>query len=325
MDKTIASVTVAAIILLLILASCLWYKRCVPSLRDDILYMMRAPRLYKLLGAAGIIFFSIAGIAFLFEQENYLFPFIFFFCAVFFYVYFLLAALLWRCVIKEDSLTFYNPLLPTKEIKFYEIDFVHFTDNSLSLISGGKTLVAYRGKKKLFTIPEDTSGFSFLCALLYEYGKLEYIPHPSATKEPLAHIPVVESFSITKATEEIVRSVVGDALLIPVSAYILWDRTEFELIYQIIAVVFLILCLDDLFQTLSWKVTVDYRTISIRYFIGIVKIYDIREITKVEEQKVHIILYAGEKKIAKIAKESQNFEYLFERLMRTEAEIYRKY
>ncbi|MBD5519038.1 MAG: hypothetical protein HDR07_11355 [Lachnospiraceae bacterium] len=324
MDKTIAGLTVAAIILLLILASCLWYKLCVPSLQDDILFMMRAPRLYKLLGAAGIVFFSIMGIPFLFAKENYLFPFIFFFCAVIFYVYFLLAALLWRCVIKEDSVTFYNPLLPTKKIKFYEIDFVHLTDNPLPLLSGGKILIAYRGKKKLFDVPEATSGFYFLCDQLYQYGKLEYIPRPAATKEPLAHIPVVESFSVTQTTEEIVRTIVGAALLIPVSVYILWDRAEFELIYQIIAVVMLILSLDNLLQTLLWKVTVDYRTICIRYFIGVVKTYDIREITKVEEQKVHIILYAGDKKIAKIAKDRKNFQYLFERLMRTEAEIYRK-
>ena len=43
------------------------------------------------------------------------------------------------------------------------------------------------------------------------------------------------------------------------------------------------------------------------------------------ELEHYIVLYIGPKKIAKIAKDSKNFQYLFERLMRTDAEIYRKF
>ena len=68
----------------------------------------------------------------------------------------------------------------------------------------------------------------------------------------------------------------------------------------------------------------DFHTISIRKFPGIVKTYEIRQITKVDELEHFIVLYAGQKKIAKIAKTDKNFQNLFERLLRSDAEIYRK-
>lgn len=244
----------------------------------------------------------------------------------------ILSSHLWyrHCVIStgEDSLTFYTPLLPAKKIKFYEIDFVHYTDNHTYGLSGQKTLVGYRGGKKLFSIEEDICGFPLLCALLCERGKVDYVPameNPTVEKA-LHRIPVVENFTVTAKTEEKVRAVLPDLfLLIPCFVYILWYRTDFELIYQIIAIAMLPLFLWDLFSKLLQKVTVDFRTISVRNSLGFAKNYEIRQITEVEELEHYIVLYIGSKKIAKIAKDSQNFQYLFERLLRTEAEIYRKF
>lgn len=106
--------------------------------------------------------------------------------------------------------------------------------------------------------------------------------------------------------------------------YTLWNHSEFELPYQIIAIFMLLLILPNTISTLLWKVTMDFHTISIRNYLGITRTYEIRQISKVLELENHIVLYAGEKKVAKIAKSSKNFSYLFERLLRTEAEIYRK-
>lgn len=87
----------------------------------------------------------------------------------------------------------------------------------------------------------------------------------------------------------------------------------------------LLLCVSNFLPTMLKKVTVDFRTISVRNSLGFAKTYDIRQITEVEELEHYIVLYIGSKKIAKIAKDSKNFQYLFERLLRTEAEIYRKF
>ena len=120
---------------------------------------------------------------------------------------------------------------------------------------------------------------------------------------------------MTDKTEDKVSAVLIDLLLIvPCTVFTLWNRAEFELIYQISALVLLLTFLPHALSTLLRKVTMDYQTISIRNFPGITRTYNIWQITKVIELEHFIVLYVGEKKIAKIAKDSKNFSYLFERL-----------
>ena len=328
MDKIIVSITAVTIILILLLASCWWYKYYIPSAKDDVLYVMRMSRNRLLIGIPCIIFFSIMDVvSVIFLDAQTFVAFVIFYFFTLLGVYLCIAIQLWRGMIRSDSLTLYMPLLPAKEIKFYEIDFVHYTDNNTYGLSGQKTLAGYRGKKKLFSIEEDIIGFQFLCALLCERGKVEYIPvteNPTAEKI-MKRVPVVEIFSVTAKTGNKVRDIIFFLFLALCFAYILWDRAEFELGYQIIAVVMLPLSFLELLSELLWKVTVDFHTISIRNSLGIVKTYEIRQITEVAEFEQHIILYAGQKKVVKIAKSRKNFQYLFERLLRSEAKIYRKY
>lgn len=263
----------------------------------------------------------------LFSDDRMFIGFAVFYFFIFWSIYLCIAVLLWRGMIKTDSVVFYMPLLPAKEIRFCEIDFVHDTDNNTYGLGGQKMLTAYHGGKKLFSIEEDVIGYLFLRALLYDSGKVEYVPvmeNPTDEKT-MKRAPVVEDFSVTSKTGDKVRTVVSFLILAPLSVYILWDRADFGLGYQIIAAGMLLGILLDLFSELLWKVTVDFRTISIRNILGIVKTYEMRQITKVVEQEQHIVLYAGQKKMAKIAKCSKNFQLLFERLWRMEVEIQRKY
>lgn len=329
MDKIIVSVTAVIIILIFLLISYLWYKCYVPQTENDVLYVMRMSRSRLVIGIPIVIFFSIMTIVPIIFLDDQLFvAFVTFYTFTLFGVYLCIMILLWRCVIREDSLTFYTPLFPVKEIRFYEIDFVHYTDNNTAGLSGQKKLVGYRGQKKLFSIEEDIIGFPLLLALFCEQGKVDYAP---AMENPLSEkilhrVPVVESFSVTTKTGDKVRVVLIDLLfLFPCLMYILWNWNEFELIYQIIAIIMLLCLIPNFLSTMIWKVTVDFHTISVRNALGIVKTYEIRQITEVAELEHYIILYAGEKKVTKIAKSSQNFQYLFERLLRTEAEIYRKF
>ena len=328
MDKIIVSVIAVIIILILILASHLWYQHCAISTGDDVLYVMHMSRGRMVIGVPGVIFSSImAVVPIILWDDQWFVAFAVFYLFLLLGVYLCIMIRLWRCVIREDSLTFYTPLLPAKKIKFYEIDFVHYTDNNTYGLSGQKTLVGYRGGKKLFSIEEDIYGFPLLCALLFERRKADYVPamENPADEKRLHRVPVVESFSVTTKTGDKVRDLIGSLFLVPCCAYILWDWTEFELFYQIVAVVMLLLCVSNFFPTMLRKVTVDFRTISVRNALGITKAYEIRQITEVVELEHYIVLYVESKKIAKIAKSSKNFQYLFERLMRTEAEIYRKF
>lgn len=329
MDKIVLSVIAVIIILILILASHLWYQHCVISTGHDVLYVMRMSRGRMVIGVPCVIFSSIMTVVpIIFLDAQMFVAFVTFYLFLLLSVYLCIMIRLWRCVIREDSLTFYTPLLPAKKIKFYEIDFVHYTDNHTYGLSGQKTLVGYRGGKKLFSIEEDIYGFPLLCTLLFERGKVDYVPameNPKVAKT-LHRVPVKESFIVTAKTEEKVRAVLPDLFfLIPCFVYVLWYRTEFELIYQLIAIAMLPLFLWDLFSKLLQKVTVDFRTISVRNSLGFARTYEIRQITEVVELEHYIVLYIGSKKIAKIAKDSKNFQYLFERLLRTEAEIYRKF
>lgn len=327
MTKLIISIAAITIILSLLLVSFLWYKHCILSVQDDIIYVMRISRNRLLIGISGIIFFSAMDVLSFFLDDQMIQGFLFFYFFVLISVYLCIVVLLWRGIIRADSITFYTPLLPKKEIKFYEIDYVHYTDNNTYGLGGQKSLVGYHGQKKLFSIEEDISGFSFLCALLYERKKIKYTPviENSTSEEIMTHIPVLENFSVTPKKTDKIRAVVCFLLITPWSIYAIWDRTEFELIYQLIAVVAMLISFPILFSNLLWKATIDFHNISIRNSLGIVKNYEMRQITKVVELEHYIILYIGQKKIAKIAKDNKNFQYLFERLLRTEAEINRKY
>ncbi len=328
MDKIIVSITTAAIALILILVSYLWYRLSVPTVQDDILYIMRIPRRRLLLGILGILFGFAMTIPFWWEKDNWFTAFAFFYLFMLFYEYWCVMVLLWRCIIREDSLTIYMPLLPAKEIKFHEIEYVYYTDNHTFGMSGQKKLEGYRGRKKLFSIEEEIYGFPLLYTLLDERGIVGYVPSMEHLKkeDSLQRVSLVESFTVTEKTEDRVKTVLIDLLfIVPCMAYVLWNREEFELIYQAAALIMLLTFLPHALSTLLWQVTVDYQTISIRTFPGITRTYEIRQITEIIELENFIVLYVGKKKIAKIAKDSKNFPYLFERLLQTEAEIYRKF
>ena len=328
MDKLIISVIAITIILLLILTSHLWYRYCVSTTGHDVLCVMRMPGSQMIIGILCIIFSTfMAVIPVIFLDDQWFVAFAVFYLFLLLGVYLCIMVRLWRCVIREDSLTFYTPLLPARKIKFYEIDFAHYTDSHTYGQTNQKTLVGYGRGKKLFSIEEEIYGFPLLCTLLLERGKVDYVPamETPMIEKTLHRVPAMESFSVTAKTGDKVRDIIGSLFLVPCCTYILWDWTEFELFYQIVAVILLLLCVSNSFSTMLRKITVDFRTISVRNALGFTRTYEIRQITEVEELESFIILYIESKKIAKIAKSSKNFQYLFERLMRTETEIYRKF
>lgn len=162
MDKIIVSITAIAVILIFILVSRLWYRLSVPTVQDDILYVMRIPHSELIIGILGLLFFSAMAIpSIIFWKDNWFTAFAFFYLLMLFYEYWCIMVLLWRCAIREDSLTIYMPLLPAKEIKFHEVEYVYCTDNQTLGMSGQKSWKATTVERNCFLSRKKSTDFRF--------------------------------------------------------------------------------------------------------------------------------------------------------------------
>ncbi len=316
MDKLIISVSAAAFILLIILAAYLWKKKYLNFTDDNIIFIMTAPRETFFIGIAGIIFFGAGAVYFIVDLSIVGFLCFYFFVLLGLYV--CIMGLLWRCVIATDSLTFYLPFLPIKKIKLHEITHVKYTENRTGAYgTGRKILVGYHQQKKLFYVDESYKGFEFL-HYFFEGGlETEHIPSEETFLEgssKIERIPFVENFSVTATKGNVIRSVISFLFFFVLWVLMFWARDELELFYQITLTLMMLFFLSDVAAILLWKVTLDYHTLTFRNSFGIVKTYEIRQITGIIEERDHIILYIGRQKIVKISKDLQNFNYLLERL-----------
>lgn len=307
MTQTILNSAAIVLILLLLLASYWWRQKYLPPVSDDILYTMDLAHRYLFWAVIAVLFYGIAAVIsnlVIEETSSRLVAFLFFYFAMLMAVYLCIYLLLWRCVIQTDSLTFYTPLLPPREIKFHEITLVKCIDNTtLFHTPCEKALVGYRRHKRLFFIEENTKGFYLLYNLLLQHGKME-------------RIPIIEEFAVTCPRSDVMRGVLSFLGFAILSALVIWKHVELELPYIIILIAMTLLFLFDMFRVLLWKITVDYQKISVRNFLGITRTYTLREITRIEERDSYIILYSTKKKLAKIAKDSEHFVSLMERFRR---------
>ena len=105
----------------------------------------------------------------------------------------------------------------------------------------------------------------------------------------------------------------------------LWNRDEIEWYYLIMAAFLMLIGISDVIHLSLWKVTIDFHTISVRNSFGIVRTYEISQITEVHDLKAHIVLFIGKKKIVKVPKTYENFDFFLERLLRHGIKVRRMY
>ena len=317
MDKIIISLSAVAFTLLIILAAYLWKKKYLRFTDDNIIFIMTSPRETFFIGIACIIFFGAGAVYFIVD-----FSIVGFLCFYFFFVLFglyeCIMGLLWRGVIATDSLTFYTPFFPIKKIKLHEITHVKYAENRTGAYgTGRKMLVGYHQQKKLFYVDESYKGFEFLHYFFEGDWEPEHIPSGETflgESGKIERIPFVENFSVTATKGNVIRSVISFLFFFVLWVLMFWARDELELFYQIALTLMMLFFLSDMAAILLWKVTLDYHTLTFRNSFGIVKTYEIRQITGIIEERDHIILYMGRQKIVKISKDLQNFNYLLERL-----------
>lgn len=313
MEKIFVCAVAIILCLALVLAVYWWQKKCAVLYdSDDVVYIMHAPRNYLFLGIADIVLFGLFCIlSVVFMEEEMLLAFSCFYFFMFWGLYLCIYTRLWKGVIKTDSLVFYMPLCPVKEIKFYEITAVKYTERPTA--GYGKTqkvLEGYKKRKKVFSIEETMGGFDLLCCFFEQSGKIE-------------HAPIKENFSVTPEKRDVVLAVISLPFFTLLFAVMVWEREEVGLLYVIASGAVLLGCLPEILRALVCRINVDFYTISVRNRLGMVKTYKISQITEVAEQENHIVLYADGNKIARIPKDSENLEYLTERLRRREMTDYK--
>ena len=126
--------------------------------------------------------------------------------------------------------------------------------------------------------------------------------------------PLVENFSVTATKGDMIRSVISFLFFFVLWVIMLWIRDELGLIYYIFFTLTMLFTLTHMIATLVEKVTLDYNTLSVRTSFGIVKTYEIRQITGIIEETDYIILCTGNQTIVRLSKDLKNFDYLLERL-----------
>lgn len=268
-------------------------------------YTMRQPKEFFILCVMVTIGYLIFIVLLCFSlDERTVYLLLMFLCGFIVEIGLCIYALLWRGVVEEDTITFYNPFWPTKAIKFCEITTVKYTENrTAGYGSGRKVLTGYRDKKKIFEFYDNVIGFDLLYIQLYYLGKIE--------KNELK-----EEFTLKNKKGDMVSSVFSVVLFggLLIALCVSKDE-EIEPVYVILSACFTLFCAIDLINKLLWKVTVNYNTIQIRNSFGKSEKYLIREITDVKEERHHLVLYIEDKKVAKISKDCENFLFLQERLL----------
>ena len=332
--KIIISFVVGIVVFLPIVIAAIWNRKRPPLQTEKGSYVMRESVEPFLLGIFCTIGNFIFVVMFIFILDKYtVCGLLIFMIGVIAGVGISIYALLWRCVVGIDSMTFYSPFLPVKVVKFHEITTVKYAEKRTGGYGGGKKfLTGYRNEKKVFEFDEDMVGFDLLCRQLAMMGKIRCRQSkednlemgrmdPGQPKEFFSMIGVIESsrmkedFSVTATRRDILSAVFGVVLFggFFIACLVCRDET-IGTFYVIVFALFTLLGLTELIPALLWRITVNYNVIHIRNSYGRTESYDFREITMIKEQKNHIILYAGEKKIVKVSKDYKNFTLLQERL-----------
>ncbi|MDE5596590.1 MAG: hypothetical protein K2J04_02020 [Lachnospiraceae bacterium] len=297
MDKITVGILAAAFILLLILTASLqllWQKKHF-SPKNIIFTVAPSPAYLIVFIPLNIVLGIIDGL-FLYLD---ILVFLTFYCLELLGVFLCIYVLLWKCVITEDSLILYRPFLPVKKISASYITSVKIKKAS-GATSEREILIGYHQQKKIFSIDSgDVDDFDLLCYFF------------DLTKR-INRTPDVETFTITDKKSEAVCAVIAFIVLPAVWIFLTWDNDE--LFYHILMASVMLCLIPGGMHALLWKVTVDSHTLSVRNSFGIVRTYEINQITRVEKEEKHVILYVDDKPIAKISKYAENFDYLTMRI-----------
>ncbi|MCM1252933.1 MAG: hypothetical protein NC321_08930 [Clostridium sp.] len=301
MERLIIGITAVLFIIMIILIEYLRQKRCLLSVINDILVILPSSPAYFYVGILGSIGFAIPVILFLLAMDKgALLGFAIFYFFELLGVYLCLYGRFGRCIITTDSLILYTPLFPVKKIKANEISSVKYSTDTTGISDGERRILTiYHNGKKVCSIDDDILGFDLLYHLFEQTGRIEYIP-------------IQENISVTAKKSDIIWSVIAFFFFSILWVYMIWSG--FEPFYHLLMIISILFILKEMTKAFLWKVSMDSHTLSVRNSFGVVKTYEISQITKYVEESDRFILYAGEKQIVQVPKKAKNADYLAVRL-----------
>lgn len=304
--KIIVCIVLGLIIFLPIIFAVLWKKKHMSSHVSEVGYILQQPK--SRFWTSGIIcatvsYFLLVMCISLLDNSLY-FSIGAFIGFSLLGTYISIYCLLWKIVVEEDLLTVYHPFRTVRKIRFCEISEVKLKWGDI---------VGYVDGKRSFTIDPAIPGADILFEKFFELGKIN-------CKSILQNVNCSgmsrkENFTVRTKKGNIIVSFIS-VLLVGGALILLWNERSLEAFYKIVTIVFIILMIGYIIYSLIRKVTVSFNTIYVKNILSKEKEYSLREITRVCWRRENIVIYAGERKIAKVSSEYKNFSYLLEWLLR---------
>ncbi|MCM1387485.1 MAG: hypothetical protein NC231_09165 [Bacillus sp. (in: Bacteria)] len=301
MERLIIGITAVLFIIIIILIEYLRQRKYLLSVINDILVILPSSPAYFYVGILVNIVFAIPVILFLLDMnQGALVGFAVFYFFELLGVYLCLYGRFGRCIITTDSLILYTPFFPMKKIQVNDISGVKYSTDTTGISDGERRILTlYHNGKKVCSIDDDILGFDLLYHLFEQTGKIEYIP-------------IQENIAVTAKKSDIIWSVVALCLFSIIWLYMIWSG--FESFYHLLMIISILFILKEMTKAFLWRVSMDSHTLSVRNSFGVVKTYEISQITKYVEESDRITLYIGEKQIVQIPKKAKNADYLTVRL-----------
>lgn len=247
------------------------------------------------------------------------------------------AFLFWTIVVCENRgiLVYYRPPFQPVRVRISEITTVQFLERHPGRMEWNKIRV-YRHEKRLFEVDDMMDGFERIADYLFmmqesrvlEADRCDYGVCESYTSEwgylkrkGVETAEAKDDFSVTETTSE--RALYGGSMAFWFIMVILlafdwrewiWDK-EFY-IYCVVLLLFAVGSMAGFISKMLYKISVSNQKIRVRNGFGRVREYAVQEIAAIEEKEQYIVLYAGEKKIAKISRKCVNYASFEEWLIR---------
>lgn len=284
-------------------------------------YSIYMSPVYCIVGIMGICMFLGFAVTTIFEMDTDMIAVSIFLFCVFFFEFCCCFILAYEVRCDADSLTIYQPPLPRKRIMLYEITRVRYVENRRGFLAGGQMhLYLYQGEKKLLDVDQNMIGFYRLLEQLAPEKRME---RAFFKESGLESGEIRDDFIVTETTAEKARAIFFLVFFGGICAVILWNWEEMisegvadSVFYLSCFLVITVISLKNFMRKMLRKITVSYRTISIRNALGKTVSYSMGEITQVLEKKHDMEIYVKGKMIVRVSKDDKNYALLAERFLK---------
>lgn len=291
-------------------------------------YIVRILPLYTGITLLGIVFFLSIIWGMILLDEPDLVCMLIFLSFILFCLAGCFAFLFWGIAVNEDrgKLEYYRPPFRPLQINISDITKVQLLENRLNTTERCRIRV-FRRDRKLFEASDEMQNFYLLAQYLSEneagaaepdlykqYYAGEYtIEQGYLRQDGIEKAEQTDGFSVRDTLSEKVRNGIAVFISLILDILLVWNWREgsreepYYFWYVACFTLLFLLGLSIFIPQMLRKVSVCNHRIRVRNSFGRVRTYDAGEITKVKRKENYLVLYVGEKRIAKVYKDDVNF------------------